>query len=765
MADYVHSGRAEPEMLSESDSRATPAERPLGVLFVHGIGDQKRGDTLPWAGDPLCNWLSRWASQDQDTPQSQAAKPRLSNTRLTRPVPSEQDAPPYTAVYFPSSFPGRTAGKEWILAESWWATEFLPPTYSEALPLALTIFPWFIEQTGKRIIDDILLTIRARREKIKGGSSTPAGDSRPQVPGLAPIIGDLSWRAAQVTATILGSVLVLLLGVLAQLAIITLLVLGLVPPLRSTVTSLQLKLAGWLGDAYVMAISPIRFDAMVSQVRRDIKWLASQDDNMGRCKRIAVVAHSGGAPVVHAAVTGPDAVELDENVLLVTYGSGHSKVDYIREASSPKAEFYRLSPYFRLAVVGLVVLSFVLGVQVTPPQPWTFIALAGALVGSILIVVASRVAAAGLGQFRPGVPKGGEWIDYRSLADIVPDTPIVSRDNKNRTEEVNNLHSVAQDHGWYWHNDEEFVAEMARLLHAKATGQDLATSGAQKMRLSDAQSRRKDRVLRYLNAGLLLIVSMPVLLLDLGPAVAASIGEPIRKFLLENLTGTIISPAEITRHAPTIFWANLLGAVIIAIALIAWNKVALLSLWKQWAKKEEATMFQAGMRKAESRRSAVWFILASALVPVVVSIVALVQTFFLNVGFPQGVQGVQSLLATIASLITGSQSVAEGIAASSGLNLALRVVLLIYAAAIAGTSVINAAATWRFHSTEDGAEQRRYFTGGRPVFSTLLASLSSTPPSSLQAEETTQGAGTIADAGDQMARLGGVNQPAPSGGV
>src|SRR5947209_19806939 len=32
----------------------------LGVLFVHGLGQQKRGETVPWAGAPLTDWLNSW---------------------------------------------------------------------------------------------------------------------------------------------------------------------------------------------------------------------------------------------------------------------------------------------------------------------------------------------------------------------------------------------------------------------------------------------------------------------------------------------------------------------------------------------------------------------------------------------------------------------------------------------------------------------------------------------------------------------------------
>ncbi len=35
----------------------------LGVVFVHGIGSQRQGDTLVTWGDAIQQWLSDWASR------------------------------------------------------------------------------------------------------------------------------------------------------------------------------------------------------------------------------------------------------------------------------------------------------------------------------------------------------------------------------------------------------------------------------------------------------------------------------------------------------------------------------------------------------------------------------------------------------------------------------------------------------------------------------------------------------------------------------
>ncbi len=42
-------------------SHPTPAPSArLGVLFVHGIGDHKEGETLSSFGEPLVDWMGEW---------------------------------------------------------------------------------------------------------------------------------------------------------------------------------------------------------------------------------------------------------------------------------------------------------------------------------------------------------------------------------------------------------------------------------------------------------------------------------------------------------------------------------------------------------------------------------------------------------------------------------------------------------------------------------------------------------------------------------
>jgi hypothetical protein len=53
---------------------AEPRPFSLGVLFVHGIGKQQRGDTLVAFADPLYEWLHRWFTADDEVERKRRLK-------------------------------------------------------------------------------------------------------------------------------------------------------------------------------------------------------------------------------------------------------------------------------------------------------------------------------------------------------------------------------------------------------------------------------------------------------------------------------------------------------------------------------------------------------------------------------------------------------------------------------------------------------------------------------------------------------------------
>src|SRR5262245_59833918 len=114
-----------------------------GVVFVHGVGGQRKSDTLLDLGDPLYGWLERWyAAFDNGT------GVRVGRTELSlAPVdvgPSDQ--PPWTSF--------QLADHQWLCAEVWWAESNRKPSLSIMLS-----WSW------KYLLDIIAGLWRAARER------------------------------------------------------------------------------------------------------------------------------------------------------------------------------------------------------------------------------------------------------------------------------------------------------------------------------------------------------------------------------------------------------------------------------------------------------------------------------------------------------------------------------------------------------------------------------------------------------------------------
>src|SRR3990172_6253209 len=90
----------------------------LGVLLVHGIGMQQRGETLVQAGDALHHWLCKWLDMDIGVDNADIA-----------PSTPDSTTPAHARVVFPAS--DKRAPESWLLAECHWAEAFGARPYSE----------------------------------------------------------------------------------------------------------------------------------------------------------------------------------------------------------------------------------------------------------------------------------------------------------------------------------------------------------------------------------------------------------------------------------------------------------------------------------------------------------------------------------------------------------------------------------------------------------------------------------------------------------
>lgn len=264
----------------------------LGVLFVHGIGQQTEGETLVRATDAVVEHF--------ETRFGMGGQVEVEAARL------EPDTGPARAVlHLTPDQPGTAAPQTWLLAESWWAQSFRPAGFSALLSWTLGFLPFAtLAHFGARC--------RSESQRLHRA---------PTVLARAALI--VPW---------LGSVALLLLAPLLALGVITVSVLlaGLalipLPLLQSPARWLQSKLAATLGDSGVLLTSRTNRAAMVEQIRSDLSWLAPH------CRCVAVVAHSQGAALGWEALLGG----VPSNVrLFLSHGSGLKKLLQLQVAQRP----------------------------------------------------------------------------------------------------------------------------------------------------------------------------------------------------------------------------------------------------------------------------------------------------------------------------------------------------------------------------------------------------------------------------------------------
>jgi hypothetical protein len=451
-----------------------PAAEPkptLGILFVHGIGEQKPGETLVTFADPISSWLTRWLTRGRQTEAdvgSGSGKIVVTDTEL---VPGEGPAHCRLTI----DAPGEDLGGErrWLLAESCWAETFRPPKTTALMTWLLLIIPYMI------LVQFYALFQRSKRKRERPGG---------EIARLARMAVGLFVYLCALPVAALGAVVAAVLFVALIVPI---------PQVSDRAKKVALLLSNTLGDAYVLTSSSVQFDAMVAHVADDLRWLSE------KVEHVAVVAHSQGTVVSYEAIVGSrDVTNLAQ---FVTVGQGLKKLMLVRslqtygEEAEPapgraNIQALRANPggalaaargrskdrwirvlklktlRFTLAWVGLagfyVLLLFVPQLAVRAVRyhvnvPLTAgLAGAGALVVFFVMVVCARLWASDLedGQYKPS--GRWRWADFYASADPVPNGPLYQKTAGKPwlvEKEVWNRASFLRDHTTYTRSEDDFL--------------------------------------------------------------------------------------------------------------------------------------------------------------------------------------------------------------------------------------------------------------------------------------------------------------------
>jgi hypothetical protein len=421
----------------------------LGVLFVHGIGQQLQGETLVRFADPLSRWFSRWLTRDASVEPEIGRAPTDARVSLAASkLAPGSDAPATSRLALdPAPEEGMGAPSDWLLAESWWAETFRPPKTSELLVWLLLVLPYMLIE---QFYVPLRRSIRLRRKGVDGVVFT-------------------CLRVAAFSCLFVAALPVAALGVIPIVILLVPLLIP-IPRVQAAAKTAAVKLANTVGDSFVLVSSSVQYDAMVSQVAADLAWLSM------RTRKVAIVAHSQGAAVAYEALTRygcPNGVRL-----IITVGQGLGKLMRMRALTR-----FRSTARFSVAWAGLV--GFFL-VAITVPQlaftiwknptheaaVWVVFGIGLFLAGAIL--AAYQVFWHKQLNVEPVVVRNERdevvpWIDYYASADPVPNGPLFTRalvEHPNRIHEIEvwNRASVLTDHTSYVLSEDDFLSCLAQHL-------------------------------------------------------------------------------------------------------------------------------------------------------------------------------------------------------------------------------------------------------------------------------------------------------------
>jgi len=274
-----------------------------GILIIHGIGEEKKGDTLRGVGTAIVKFLqARLEPEDVDL-----------KTKLGDPT-----EPAQVTISFNYELNGEQKSERWELIEAWWAQAFEPPKVKQILQWSY-LHVWDQLRWSRRSLWRILLGktyIHWRR--------TPLGDERDEPVEtvetswrdrfiiLYDILAGLLWMPIFVLLTPLVAIVLALLWLLTQVPV--------AKAAPGVITAFQEAankvLVGWLGDAAAYTDDPFMADDVREKFYEALKLL---EEN--KCESIFVVAHSWGAVVAFDALSRLAQADRSKVKKLITVGS------------------------------------------------------------------------------------------------------------------------------------------------------------------------------------------------------------------------------------------------------------------------------------------------------------------------------------------------------------------------------------------------------------------------------------------------------------
>ncbi|HEY0442645.1 MAG TPA: hypothetical protein VGC90_00330 [Candidatus Limnocylindrales bacterium] len=446
--------RAAAASARRTEDRAEP--RRVGIVFVHGIGNQQPGETfLDWSA-AIVRMLSAWRAE-----QGFGVDPVVRSQFAFNP-----GSLPFLELAIPA-FGDREAAR-WIVTEALWAEAIRPPR--------LDVVAAYLRDRLWTIVSGIQSGYRMREPKWIERKIATAGAARlidePWIQERLSELDRRGWGWVQAVDRLQRSFLTQWLVVLPIVAIGTLFLAIWAPlrripigPLRDLAAAQLVDsfLTDWFGDLPVLLGDPVQAANVRARIAEPIRALTEQG-----CDSIVVVSHSGGAIVSFETLLDRAYLDNAEHGIvvdkLITHGEG-LKLGW------------RLENAYRRNLARGDRLSGDIGVA-RPDLRW--------------VDVWASFDPAPAGPLDP--PPGVEF-DVATTGEP-GSTARESASGRLRVESrpVTNLMSLRGDHGAYWDNDEGYLVPLLRHIDDPRGWGDRSRFYAMRQLRTVRIERRRQRV-------------------------------------------------------------------------------------------------------------------------------------------------------------------------------------------------------------------------------------------------------------------------------
>jgi hypothetical protein len=251
----------------------------VGVVFVHGIGQQSESYTVREFGGPLLRWLQEWHKR-------RGLDLGVASADLTYGELAERPARFTLELAAADGHPAQT----WVFAEAWWASRLSAPNLDE-------MTWWGLKSAVVRSLNLAQVVVESFRKL-------------PQSPkAIIELVSSVLLFIGYVSAAVLSIPLILGLYVLAQIP----------GPVERAVMGLRNFVQDQIGDFYTFMWDDIQAVHVRGSVATAIHFLVDKR----QCERIAVIAHSQGTVVAYDALCSGAVLPADlaRVKTFVTFGS------------------------------------------------------------------------------------------------------------------------------------------------------------------------------------------------------------------------------------------------------------------------------------------------------------------------------------------------------------------------------------------------------------------------------------------------------------